>query len=305
MLHQIVFRAMGSQIFVAVESPLPPTELNNVSNWFEEWEESLSRFRPNSELSKVNRVASMPTEVSQTFADVFETALSAEQNSEGLVTPVLLDAINELGYDRSFDLLPLQSDIFHPQVFSAQPHLDEVSWEATTRTFCLPPNMQLVFGGTAKGWAALQAAQRLGKFGPALVNAGGDISISSARKDDEPWRVGIANPFNRSENLEILQLPACGVATSGRDKRRWLQGDRWNHHLIDPRTGLSVETDILTVTVVAPSVIEAELAAKTIFISGIDAGLTLLDENPSLAGMLILEDGECLYSEKMEKYLWS
>jgi thiamine biosynthesis lipoprotein len=100
-------------------------------------------------------------------------------------------------------------------------------------------------------------------------------------------------------------LPACGVATSGRDKRRWLQGDRWNHHLIDPRTGLSVETDILTVTVVAPSVIEAELAAKTIFISGIDAGLTLLDENPSLAGMLILEDGECLYSEKMEKYLWS
>ncbi|MCP4140064.1 MAG: FAD:protein FMN transferase [Chloroflexi bacterium] len=296
---------MGSQIFVAVESPSYPIELEHVPNWFEGWEDSLSRFRPKSELSKVNREAGMPTKVSKTFADVFETALYAEQNSGGLVTPVLLDAIKESGYDRDFDLLPLQSDKICPQTFSSQSRLDEVVWDAERSTICLPPDMHLDFGGTAKGWAALQAAERLGKYGPALVNAGGDIAISHARKNDEPWLVGVANPFNRSENLEILQLPLCGVATSGRDKRRWLQDDRWNHHIIDPHTSLPAETDILTVTVVASSVIEAELAAKTIFISGVQAGLAWLDERSDLAGILILENGECLYSQRMEEYLWS
>ena len=305
MLHKSEFRAMGSQILVAIESPSIPEELDNVPNWFEEWEDSLSRFRPNSELSKVNRQAGIPTQVSKTFADVFETALYAEQSSGGLVTPVLLDRMNELGYDRDFDLLPLQSDRYHAQIFSTQPRVGEISWDADSATICIPPEIHLDFGGTAKGWAALQAAERLGKFGPALVNAGGDIAISHARKDDEPWRVGIANPFDRSENLEILQLPLCGVATSGRDKRRWLQGDHWNHHIIDPQTGLPAETEILTVTVVAPSVIDAELAAKTIFILGMKAGLVWLDERPDLAGMLILESGECLYSQRMEEYLWS
>ncbi len=304
MIHKREFRAMGSQIFVAVESPLPPAELDEVSNWFEDWEQSLSRFRSDSELSKVNRQAGMPTIVSHTFADVFETALHAEEASGGLVTPVLLDALTQLGYDRSFDLLPQQQNLFSMERLFTQPRLDEISWDADASTICLPYGMHLDFGGTAKGWAALRATERLGERGPALVNAGGDIAVSDARKDGEPWLVGVTNPFDPSEDLELLQLASCGVATSGRDKRRWLQGDQWNHHIIDPQTGLSVETDILTATVVAPSVIEAELAAKTIFISGVEEGLAWLDGNPSLAGMLILENGECLYSQTMEEYLW-
>ena len=54
MVYKIEFKAMGSQIFVAVDSPSMPTELDNLPNWFEDWEQHLSRFRPNSELRNEN-----------------------------------------------------------------------------------------------------------------------------------------------------------------------------------------------------------------------------------------------------------
>lgn len=305
MIHKLEFRAMGCQMLATVDSPSLPAELDDVPVWFEEWEQSLSRFRPDSELSNVNRQAGAPTRVSQVFADVFETATYAEKNSGGLVTPILLDALVQAGYDRSFNLLPLRPTIAYADTLLCQPRLDEVSWDASTRTICLPHDLHLDFGGTAKGWAALRAAEKLAKWGPALVNAGGDIAVSDVQSNGRPWLVGVANPFNPSENIELLQLGRCGLATSGRDKRRWLQGDRWNHHIIDPYTSQPAETDVLTATVVAPSVIEAELVAKTILISGSQTGMNWLEENPQLAGMLVLESGEVLYSRTMEKYLWS
>ncbi len=92
--------------------------------------------------------------------------------------------------------------------------------------------MGLDFGGAAKGWAAHQAMKRLQAKGPALIDAGGDIAISGPRADGGPWKIGIADPFNKDEEVEILHLNACGVATSGKDRRRW--NSEWNlsasHH---------------------------------------------------------------------------
>ena len=96
-----------------------------------------------------------------------------------------------------------------------------------------------------------------------------------------------------------------GVATSGRDYHRWRQGGIWHHHIIDPRTGRPAQADVLTATVVAPSAAEAEVAAKVAVISGSQAGLEWLDSKPELAGMLVLDDGQRLYSRRIAQYLWS
>ena len=82
-----------------------------------------------------------------------------------------------------------------------------------------------------------------------------------------------------------------------------MRGGRLSHHIIDPRTGLPAETDVLTATVIAPSVTEAETAAKMLLISGSFAGLDWLKTHPYLAAMLVLENGRCLYSKTMEIYL--
>ena len=80
--------------------------------------------------------------------------------------------------------------------------------------------------------------------------------------------------------MEILFLERCGVATSGKDRRRWIREGVLKHHIIDPLTDQPAETDVLTVTVIAPDVMLAEAAAKAVFIQGSRAGLEWIEAHP-------------------------
>ncbi len=96
-----------------------------------------------------------------------------------------------------------------------------------------------------------------------------------------------------------------GVATSGRDYRRWQRDGAWQHHILDPRTGQPAATDVLSATVIAPTAREAEAAAKAALILGSREGLEWLETHPAFAGLLILEDSRMRYSHRLYKYLWS
>jgi thiamine biosynthesis lipoprotein len=300
------FKAMGCRMIAIVDNPsdVRPKELDRVPAWFEEWEQCLSRFRVNSELNQLNRSAGWPVQVSQTLWDVFQAAIKAEEASGGLVTPALLEALVAAGYDRSFDSLPRESSVTPVNTWQSASSLAEVTWDETARSICLPFDMKLDFGGVAKGWAADQAAKRLAGYGPTLVSAGGDIAISSEKPGGTLWPVGVDNPFISGETLAILMLGRCGVATSGTDYRRWKQGGHWNHHIIDPRTGIPAQTDVVTATVVAPDAMQAEMAAKVALISSSEQGLAWIESNPQFAALLVLETGEILMSSRMEQFLW-
>jgi len=300
MLHRLEFHAMGCDMLAAVECETTPKTLSLVPAWFEEWEQSLSRFRYDSELTRLNQIHEQPVRVSETLWDVFQTARKAEQLTDGLVTPTLLDAIIEAGYDRPFDILPHHSTPKIDSILTISQPLTAIAFDASARTITLPEGMGLDFGGAAKGWAAHQAMQRLQIEGPALIDAGGDIAISGPRADGGPWKIGITDPFHKDEEAEILYLDACGVATSGKDRRHWMRDGIFQHHIIDPLTGQPAETDLLTVTVIAPNVMEAEAAAKAAFILGSRAGLEWIEARPELAGVFILDNGEMLYSKRME-----
>jgi thiamine biosynthesis lipoprotein len=305
MLQKLEFHAMGCEMLVVLDHPTPVKELAWVPGWFEHWESLFSRFRLDSELTRVNNSTGVPTQVSSEFAEVFELARVAERQSDGLVTPVLLDALIDAGYDRSFELLAPDLDDPTPHICVTQSGLPQIRWEATTRTILLPPGPHLDFGGIVKGWAADKTVKRLKRYGPVLMDAAGDIAIGGKLSNGECWPVGVADPFHPPDSLELLKLENCGVATSGKDRRRWQRNGSWQHHIIDPRSGLPAETGVLTATVIAPTSIQAEWAAKTCLLLGSQAGLTWLNANPELAGLLILEDGQCLYSCNFEKYLWS
>jgi thiamine biosynthesis lipoprotein len=303
MLHRHPFRAMGCQMLAILEQDAgdAPAILNQVPDWFEAWEQSLSRFRLDSELSRLNRSVDQHIPVSQTLWEVFQAALVADRHTGGLVTPTVLDAVVMAGYDRPFDELPANTGNIALRT-EIQP-LSLVLYDEESRSICLSPNIHLDFGGIAKGWAAYQAIERLKLSGPALMNAGGDIAISGPRLNGEPWVIGVSNPLEPGEDLAMLHLRGGGIATSGKDRRRWKQGALLNHHIIDPRTGGSALTDILTVTVVAPTVMEAEAAAKAVFLLGSGAGLEWLESDSGLAGLLVLDSGEILLSSQIEAYL--
>lgn len=305
MIYKLNFKAMGCHMLAAMESPFSQVNelLEQVPSWFEDWEACLSRFRPESELNHLNSSAGEKVKVSETLWNVLEASMLAHDGSGGLVTPTLLGALIAAGYDRSFEGMgekPGLATSAGPHMYSAQ----SIEFWPESHSVRLPQGMQVDFGGVAKGWAADQAMRRLQSYGPILVDAGGDIATSGVHGEG-PWLVGIEDPLDSNADLGILKLGRCGVATSGRDYRRWKQAGVWKHHIIDPRTGQPAETDVLSATIVAPSVLEAEMAAKVVLILGKWAGLEWLDAHPEYAGMLVTENGQVIHSPSFENYLWS
>ncbi len=304
---EIHFHAMGCQMMATLDSTSRrgAEVLEQVPSWFEAWEQSLSRFRPDSELSWLNQSAGESVQVSRTLWEVYQAARQAVEFTEGLVTPVVLDALVRSGYNRSFDQLVSAGEVAQIDLPVPIISLQTVSEDSETLTLRLPAGMHLDFGGIAKGWAAEQAVSRLKPYGPALVDAGGDIAVSGLKRNGEFWPVGVADPRQPDAELEILLVGRSGIATSGTDYRRWQQNGKWQHHIIDPRTGLPADTDVLAVTVIAPRLSTAEAAAKTALILGSQAGLRWLDDQPGCEGLLVMADGSRLYSREVSTYLWS
>ncbi len=306
-MQSMPFRAMGCHMLAVMDTDAAEaTEvLAEVPAWFEEWENVLSRFRPESELMRLNAAQEKPFGASETLWTVLQQALGAAAASRGLVTPTVLDALMASGYDRTFDAITPSDEAVRT---APAPDWHKIQLDAAARTITLPRGLHLDFGGTAKGWAADETIRRLAPFGPALVDAGGDISVSGPRSggplgSGEPWGIGIADPMAEGHDLDVLQLTGGAVATSGRDWRRWMRNGKTAHHIIDPRTGRPAETDVLTATVVAPTAAEAEIAAKAALILGSRAGLEWVEARKDLAALLVLENGQIVRSERISEFL--
>jgi thiamine biosynthesis lipoprotein len=134
--------------------------------------------------------------------------------------------------------------------------------------------------------------------GPALVDAGGDIAVSGPMADGSAWPIAIDDPHAPGETIGVLLLSGGAVATSGRDYRRWRQGERERHHIIDPRSGEPADTDVLSATVLAPTAVMAESAAKAALILGSRDGMAWIEAHPQLAALLVLENGQ-RYASRM------
>lgn len=300
------FRAMGCQISAFVDSPSSSAQetLAQVPDWFETWEQALSRFRAESELSTINRQSGIPSAVSEVFWSVLMLAIETERESKGLVTPLILPALEMAGYKVSFE--QISETRYDSTEYSGYPigRLNDLIYDASQQTIQLPLGSGLDFGGVAKGWAANQALDRLSAFGPALVNAGGDIAISNNQRDGKSWLIGVMDPFQPERDLGTISLGPAGVATSGRDFRQWRQNGVFRHHIIDPRTGLPAETDLISVTVVAQDVMAAEMAAKIVMLKGSEAGLDWLENETDYQAILVLADARILTTEQIATTQW-
>lgn len=271
-MQRRAFRAMGTEIELFVDAPRSETALVDAEAEFHRLEKLLSRFRADSELSRLNRDGAI--DASPDLVAVTQLALQARERTGGRFDPTVHEALVAAGYDRSFELLspedgesraaPCGGNIW---VFG-----DHVKLE---------PGFKLDLGGIGKGYAAEQAATVLGAAGPCLVNAGGDVAVRAGS-----WPIGVQT----STGTLTLELSTGALATSGRDRRRWRREGRELHHLIDPATGTSADGDLLRVTVVGNDAIDAEVWAKALFLVG--AGAAEAEANAlGLPCVLVTNDG--------------
>lgn len=151
------------------------------------------------------------------------------------------------------------------------------------------PGMAITLDGIAKGRVIDGATTtlRANGFDSVLVEAGGDLVGAGRRADGQPWRVGVANPRtgNGSDILAVLPIIERAAATSG-DYMNYFTSDFSRHHIIDPRTGVS-PTELASVTVLAPTAIQADALSTAVMVLGRVDGLALLAQLPAVEGLVV------------------
>jgi thiamine biosynthesis lipoprotein len=266
------FRAMNSAILLAAEGApdLVNTGFTQARALVEAGEARLTRFSETSELAALNRSGGAWFYASkELFAVVAESRACFEETNH-LFDPTILDALEDAGYDRSMDDIRARALVAQPRsTVRFSQDLRAVQFDDTARAIRMPVGMRLDLGGIAKGWIAEQAARRLADYADACaVDAGGDMYLVGLPRGEAVWQVALEDPRDEKAVLGTLHVGPGAVATSSITKRRWQQGDRARHHLIDPRRGEPAETDWLSVTVVAPHAAIAEVFAKSLLIAG-------------------------------------
>ncbi len=239
-MSRAVFRSMGCEVVVEGASP---AVLGGVRALFDRYDAVFSRFRPESELMRLNRAGGGA--MSPLFRDVLDTALWASDQTGGLVDPRVGAAVVAAGYDRDF-ALGLDSD--EP---AAPARAGGGLWRLGP-VLRLAGSVQLDLNGVVKALAVDRAAALLD--GDGFVSAGGDLATRGA--------VDVA--LSGGDAVRA----AGGLATSGTTRRRWLRGGEAQHHLIDPRTGRPAETPWSEVTVCAATCLAADVAAKAALLHG-------------------------------------
>jgi thiamine biosynthesis lipoprotein len=245
-----------------------------------EIDRTCSRFRPDSDLARVNARPGRWTEVDPLLAAAVSVALDAARETDGLVDPCLGQALVEIGYDEDFAVVRSRSDVRLVPAATARPDAwQEVRAEPDGAVF-LPDGVQLDLGATAKAWAADLLALTLldAVGGDVLVSLGGDIRVvgSTLRQ----WPVTITeHPDGVGDDLEPARvtLDAGGLATSSTLVRRWRAGGVTQHHLLDPRTGRPVAPYWRTVTATGPTCVAANVATTAAIVLGQDAEAWLTD----------------------------
>ena len=288
----ISFRALGSQANIWLKTPEDGAEaLRQVPGWLEEVEAALSRFRPDSELSRLNQRPREWVAASDMVLNSLEAALHAARSTDGQVTPLVLRALVAAGYDRSFETLPQAAETNTRTVPAS--HWEAIQVDRTAGRVWLPDAIDL--GGTAKGWAAHQIAQRLAAYGPVLVDLGGDMVALG-----KPWTVHIFDPFQPQTPFAAVILRDQAIATSGTDYRRWGSNQ---HHIIDPITGAPAQTDVVSATVIHPDAVLAEAFAKTVVLQGSTTGLSWLAQHTQAAGLVFDHTGCVSATENIQSYI--
>lgn len=283
MILRHTFPAMGSTIelaLAAVDDRDPAGAWRLAEELAGEWEQTFSRFRPDSELSRLNAAAGLPVAVSPRLYDAVAAAVEGNRLSGGLFDPTVLPALVALGYDRTFDDIDGCPEPGHPERerrmaghqaegrARAVPGVGGIALHPAARTIRLPAGVALDLGGIAKGLYADALAALLGDWPGGCVSAGGDLRVWGDGPSGEGWLVGVEDPADRDHDIASIRVREGGVATSGTNRRSWQRGRAEVHHLIDPRTGRSSDRSPWSVTVVGQSAGLAEVAATTLFLSG-------------------------------------
>lgn len=299
--HDLTFDAMGSHVRLLIGEPGPgmapaADAAEQGRRFVEDFDRALSRFKPDSELCRLNADPRERVPASELMRRAVEAGVLAAEWSDGLVDPTLIGEIEQAGYVASragMSGVPLADALADaPERRPASPRPEqrwrgfEVDDEAGE--VVRPAGLRFDTGGTGKGLAADMLAANLRGYSRFIVDCGGDIRIGGADALVRPYEVYVEHPIT-GDRAYVLRLGSGGVATSGINVRIWRdENGHYSHHLLDPASGHPAWTGLVGATALGATALEAETLSKAALLSGSERGRELLGEQ---GGILVHDSG--------------
>lgn len=285
-------RALGGSLRLVVTNP---TQLRAakaaVDQVVDAIDRAASRFRDDSELSRLNSSPERDITVSPLLAQAIAAGLRGAELTGGAVDPTVGSAIRLAGYDADFARVPAEGAKIRLTAHRV-PGWQAVQFDARSRTVRLARGVEIDLGATAKALAsdlaAIAASRALDGAG-VLVSLGGDIACAGeAPSEGWPIQTSEDSAADIDENEETIAISSGGIATSSTTVRRWTRGGTVLHHIIDPATGLPANSCWRTASVVAGSCVDANIASTAAIVMGRQA-LIWLEANRLAARLVDLK----------------
>ncbi len=241
-----------------------------VARRLDDIDRAASRFRADSDVTRINNAGGHPVRVSDLCLRAVRVALEVAAATEGIVDPTVGTSMEALGYDRDFAEIGTTT---------ARSVIPAAGWRCVdidvgTGTVRVPAGVHLDLGASAKALVADEAAAEAAVAinGGVLVNIGGDMAIAGPPPAGG-WEVRVTDDHAAPADApgQTIRIEHGGLATSSTTVRRWKRGDRDVHHIIDPRTGEPAAVLWRTVSVTAPSCVDANAATTAAIVLGLDA----------------------------------
>lgn len=242
-----------------------------------ELEHTFSRTLEDSELYQVNHRTSNEVEISDHLAEVIALGLKFGEKTDGAFDITICPVAELWDFKSENPQVPDQADID-----TALKKVDyrKVHLNGTTLTFD-SEDTRIDLGAIAKGYAADQIKELLLEEGveSAVINLGGNVQTIGSKPDGTPWNVGIQKPFSPSgEILTIVEAVNESVVSTGVYERYFEVNGVQYHHVLNPKTGYPVETDLDQITVVYEESALADVLATSCLLIGEEQAKQLLEE---------------------------
>jgi thiamine biosynthesis lipoprotein len=281
--------AMGTWVTIQVlrSGEAASAALNRAFHWFHEVEKCCSRFDPESELRRLALQPGIAVPVGTILFEAVQFALMVAEATGGAFDPTLGRRMEARGFDRHYRSGVITSSAgAGDQAASYR----DVELDPERKAIVLRRQLTLDLGAVAKGLAIDAAARELAPFSDFAIDAGGDLYLGGSNEQGAPWRVGIRHPGGGEELIAYIQVSDQAVCTSGGYERPAPRATRGEHHILDPRTGVSPPA-VASATVVASSAMLADALATAAFVLGPEEGIDLLHRS-GVDGLIVSPDFE-------------
>ena len=263
-----------------------------------EFELTLSRFRPASEISRLNAAKGAWVDLSARTLELVEKSVAYCEASGGVFDVTMGSATRLWNFHEG--VIPERS-----QLDEALSHVDYRMIEvdrASGRARLTDPQATLDLGGIAKGYIADEMAACLRDHGCdcAFVNLGGNVLTIGSRPDGTPWRIGVRDPKNPETLRAVLPVVGKSVVTSGLYERNFTKDGVFYHHILSPKDGMPVKTDVGGSTIVSDLSLDGDGYSTTLFALGVQGSLAFVESHPELECIIIDTDDNVFVSSGLK-----